>query len=162
MINPPTDSLYKFVAISGLVILIWGVSFPWKKSFDLRVDIAEIQSKIEKAQSKAEPLDSQMEALVDERERLSKSMKTKEAEARIVAIDNEKLELYAKLLEIKAPISEKIEVVPVLRDGVTTYSYVGWTAILFGASLSGAGFVLWFFRIQRHIDKKIANDSNEA
>ena len=56
MISPPTDSLYKFIAISGVVLFLWGAAFPWNKAYELKLQSIDLAGKIEIASHQAQKL----------------------------------------------------------------------------------------------------------
>ena len=47
MLNLPTDNLYKFLAISGLVIAMFSVYYPFQKSHELQFLIVEQKAELE-------------------------------------------------------------------------------------------------------------------
>ena len=63
MFTPPTDSLYKFIAIFGLIILGWGVVFPWQQSYDYKHKTVELKSIIDKSRNNAELLKEKYQLL---------------------------------------------------------------------------------------------------
>ena len=54
MINPPTDNLYKFSAISGLILLIFGTYYPSQILMQAQKNQIELDSEIEKYKLKIE------------------------------------------------------------------------------------------------------------
>lgn len=47
MIQPPTDNLYKFMAIFGLILWVAGVLYPWSKAYELELELLEVEAQVE-------------------------------------------------------------------------------------------------------------------
>jgi len=47
MIQPPTDNLYKFMAIIGLLMWVGGAIYPWTKLYEAEKEMVVLQAQIE-------------------------------------------------------------------------------------------------------------------
>ena len=50
MLQPPTDNLYKFMAIIGLMLWIGGVLYPWTKAYEVEREIIMLEAEVKYAQ----------------------------------------------------------------------------------------------------------------
>ena len=50
MLQPPTDNLYKFMAIIGLIIWVAGVWYPWTKAYEVEKEHITLEAEIKHAQ----------------------------------------------------------------------------------------------------------------
>lgn len=162
MITPPTDSLYKFMAIFGLVILGWGIVFPWQKSYDYKLKIVELKSTIDRSKNKVEHINQSYNLLVMERKRIEQDVSSSESSLKKAAIDNKKQQLYIELLESQQPVDEKIEIMGVLTEALFIYKLMGFVSIIIGLLLTMAGFWFWYAKIQKHIDMKLLRDKHDS
>jgi hypothetical protein len=46
LLQPPTDNLYKFMAILGLMLWIGGVLYPWTKAYELEKEIIFLEAQV--------------------------------------------------------------------------------------------------------------------
>lgn len=160
MFAPPTDSLYKFIAIFGLIILGWGIAAPYQKSYEYKLKMAELNSAIDGSKNKAEQLQESYKSLLTERKNLEHEPNNPETILKEAAIDNKKQQLYIELLEAQQPVDEKTEVMKVLNEAMTTYKLLGIVSVFGGLLLTLSGFWLWYVRIQKHIDMTLLQDNN--
>lgn len=50
MIHPPTDNLYKFMAIVGLLLWVGGALYPWSKAYEIEKEVISLEAQIAQAQ----------------------------------------------------------------------------------------------------------------
>ena len=50
MLQPPTDNLYKFMAIFGLILWIGGALYPWTKAYEVEKELITLEAEIKHAQ----------------------------------------------------------------------------------------------------------------
>lgn len=48
-LQPPTDNLYKFMAILGLLLWVGGAVYPWTKAYELQIQVIELTADIKRA-----------------------------------------------------------------------------------------------------------------
>jgi len=156
MISPPTDSLYKFIAIFGLVIFVWGITFPLQKSEEFELQRAEILTAVEESNNIGKRIQAKIVSLAEKR----KSIAGDDPER--TDIDKQIKELRNQLIDspLSINIDEKIEVLTVLKKSLVQFKILGWMSICFGLVLIIIGFLLWYYKLQKHIDIKLQNDSS--
>lgn len=45
-LQPPTDNLYKFMAILGLLLFVGGTIYPWTKAYELEIRVIELTAEV--------------------------------------------------------------------------------------------------------------------
>jgi hypothetical protein len=152
---PPTDSLYKFIAITGLALILWGTTFSWQKSFDFKIKLAELKSEIAYRSAKAESYERQYDIL---KEKIKNFSQLNNGEEDVDELRIQKRELYIKYIEYQQPIDKEVEVLSVINGAQMTFQVIGWVSVALGIFLSIIGFYLWYSKIQCHIDKKCLDE----
>lgn len=61
MIQPPTDNLYKFMAIVGLLLWVGGALYPWSKAYEIEKEVISLEAQI--AQAKENPAKADLVSL---------------------------------------------------------------------------------------------------
>lgn len=154
MITPPTDSLYKFVAIAGVIMILWGSAFPWNKAYELKLQAVELDGRIQSVSQKAEQLKLQYDKLTSERKALDP--KSEDYEIKKEAIKSKKMDLYIQMLESQNPTDIDIQKLKVMHEAQVVYNRVGWTSLLCGIVFVIFGFAAWYVKIQRHLDMEVS------
>jgi hypothetical protein len=139
VLTPPTDNLYKFMAISGLVIAIAGWTLPLLRLSSAEIQVAEANRAIaaaESAEARARWLAMEMsiDSVPDDAAR-STYLDATERLSDLVAL------AHIQQVEAKSLVSE-------LR---ATW-ILGRISIALGLAVSIAGFVLWYKRVQKYLD----------
>ena len=158
MISPPTDSLYKFIAISGLVLVIWGVTFPENKRYELAVESEKIIARIanhddlEKLyETRAKALSLVIAKLVqhtdyeNENSSLHKQVIDTRRELHELAVKQQELGIKHKVDEAG---------IRVMQIAVSRLKTIGHFSVCLGALLMILGFLLWYLKLQRYIDSE--------
>lgn len=52
--QPPTDNLYKFMAIFGLILWVGGIFYPLNKAYEMEEDVIEIEAQVAQAEKNPE------------------------------------------------------------------------------------------------------------
>lgn len=50
MFQPPTDNLYKFMAIIGLILWVGGALYPWTKAYEVGKELITLEAEVQHAQ----------------------------------------------------------------------------------------------------------------
>jgi len=58
MLQPPTDNLYKFMAIIGLMLWVGGTLYPWTKAYEVEKELIALEAEIKHAQELPAQLNS--------------------------------------------------------------------------------------------------------
>jgi len=161
----PTDNLYKFMALSGLAILIFSLVFPVIRMSEIKLKMVEleIQGEILK---------------IEKNHIIFESNKTVEGQKWMVHLDREKLAKLSKkeldyylnelilqgkdldndlkrMIEVKKKFVElegRIKLVEVLNKDLRFYLIFLMTGGLLGSFLCSFGFGLWYVLVQRPND----------
>ena len=65
MLQPPTDNLYKFMAIIGLILWVGGALYPWTKAYEVEKELITLGAEIKHAQeqpAQANPIELEKKA----------------------------------------------------------------------------------------------------
>ncbi|MFH1315373.1 MAG: hypothetical protein ABIH67_03175 [Candidatus Uhrbacteria bacterium] len=144
--NLPTDNLYKFIALVGVVVLLAASYFPIIKARELRLAMIEIEGKIKS-------LEIEVQYLQD----INKKLEPNESTG-----DRNKEELLDKAYKLKMKNEElrtnskKVEVIGIDYECIRKIQTYG---MIFGFILSAFGFFLWYFKIQKYQDKQLKKNS---
>ena len=131
----PTDNLYKFCALSGLVMVILSVYTPMKNLYEIGLQEIEIDYRLKLISLKSD--DTQIraeEGLIDE------------TEARLQA--SERLQELAEIYYL----NHKAEALLTQTGYLINVFFYG---IGMGFILSTFGFYCWYFRIQKPADERV-------
>jgi hypothetical protein len=150
MWTPPTDSLYKFMAIFGLVALAWSLTFPAQKQAEYHVLELELDAELKTVAEVSENLKAQYKAIVTKQGTLDPNS----AEWRDLEV--EKRDKHIALLKASEPTAAKQGRLGALQDNANKFSLLERAGYVVGIVLSMLGFALWYLRIQRHLDAKAA------
>lgn len=137
----PTDNLYKFMSIFGLVVLIFSASFPINLIHNLELEMVKVETENKLIDHEASLLEKKI-TKAEKKETLSTS-------------EVQQLKDDANNIKIKHIISSgEIEKLRVLSSQLV----FSWGLAKIGAScgltLSILGFLLWYFLVQKPMDLK--------
>lgn len=134
--KPPTDNIYKFMAITGLLLIILGITYPYK---ELNKNIAEIYK-----------LNSQANLILLDKKELFYSKQLSEQEY------NAKLRQYNEKL-IK--LNEDQGIFNAHKNQTGLSIIIGLCGVVIGFLLALLGFILWYKKLQKYLDVIIKTKS---
>ena len=137
IIQPPTDCLYKFIAISGLLIFCFSMVWPELRLNELEQQSIQVMGEFKILKIEADNLKEDI-AILGKEARIEKS--------RLFAIKLEQVQTKAELGKLATTNTKRI--IRILYMGVTI-----------GLILSFGGFILWYRKIQKWQDIAIRNES---
>lgn len=147
---PPTDNLYKFMAIGGLVLIIGSEALftlalrEWSaKLHELEPSLESLEIDVARLKRQSAEFHRQAEASPPTKKALDQLRKHHEAIQEVE--DN----LLIKAAEVKA----RARHLDALRRDVRVLRWLTPIAGVFGALLTLWGFVLWYTRVQIHLDR---------
>ena len=146
MPNLPTDNLYKFTAIVGVVVLLVSVYFPIIKSRELKLAMIEIENQTKILRIETEYL-----------EYITKNIKSAKEDRKI-----EKEDIVSKSFIIKSKLQEilsKTKQLDILEEDYYIIIKLQKICMLIGLILSISGFILWYFKIQKYLDRQLKKQS---
>ena len=157
MISPPTDNLYKFMAVSGLVVIFSSVTFWWqaRNNFDIFFEEnTDYVNSIFEGSEAYEKFATKTNEGITIINNVSGNIKSL-SEAQREQLD--KILAESEILKIEAGAIIKSN--PATRIAMNTqmekYNLAEMLSILgviSGTLISAFGFYLWHFRLQRYID----------
>jgi len=163
--SPPTDNLYKFISISGTLLLI--ISFTFVTFFELRLnqkiadntgDIAVTKNKLEyvthlikQIESDIADLGGENSTIEDMQEyigELSKDSSAHQSSLREIIDLNQK--------SMKKNITNQW-----LAEDLKRLIFLKKLGMIAGSFLMVCGFSLWYFQVQRHLDVQLRKKNSE-
>jgi hypothetical protein len=187
MFEPPTDSLYKFMAISGLLMVGFGVGYPFSQLIKLEREAEHLRGEMERLKIETRYNDKDVDALEQETESLKKDIaeytkeinsirrrRTRLADAAITEIDNRLTRARERLLRKADASRERLKQIELTTADLeansrmlsNAHSYikalrvVGLILAPFGLFWQLVGFLLWWHRIQSPLDKILKRDAD--
>ncbi len=161
----PTDNLYKFIAMSGLITLIISFLYPLYFEHEFVLKVLQNTTEATKARVELDHLTEDLNSLIRELASLDKDFKRgklKEYVIRVeqMAITEKEVKEKGRQIAIKnAEIQGKAEAIDYLKastEMIKNYS-IGFKII--GLSLAVFGFYLWYVKLQRYQDKQVKKDA---
>lgn len=136
---PPSDSLYKFTAIGGLIMLVLSVYAPWKIYTDLKSDTLNLQYE-------KKVLDRELKNILVEMNNMPNP-----SEAEMVRMQKRSGEIV--MLELKMTHSnDKLQLLKSQADVLRTLALV---ANVISFVLIVFGFINWYIKFQMYQDQII-------
>lgn len=180
LFDVPTDSLYKFLALFGLAVMVTsGVvganAYVEQAESLLKNDVAvtglqariqELLSRVESLRDKSEASSAKMQALVEGNRQRERHLSDEEELAfRVAAATRDRAfrdsedatSGLPKMVEQSRSLSQEREFL--VRRG-TRVSVVVVASVAFGivgCAIAALGFSLWYLRLQRYVDVEVRN-----
>ena len=151
--NLPTDNLYKFMALSGLILIILSAVFPLWLLHNIGLEHIEIKKELDL-------LDIEERYLREEQEEAREGLKAlppnKKIEARR-SIDEKAKDYSKKLMQTKGNF-EKMKYLVSEAKKLKIFSCIGAGV---GAIVTYCGFLLWYRRLQKYQDQIIKSEAQK-
>jgi hypothetical protein len=145
----PTDSLYKFVALTGLALALFAITYPQAKLVENQVAIAEAN-----AQSAKLTLQIQEEGEV-----LAKlEGQENPSPERLVSL----VQLHKAALIAQVDMKRTIDLIHIRNTWIRFYVFYSIAGFLIGTVLSVAGFYFWYKRVQEPVDRALSRKRSAA
>lgn len=136
----PTDNLYKFVAVAGLILAGYCAFFAYQHVLDIKLQKARAETEEDIIRLEIEQIERDVEKVNHKKEPSPDEIK--EINARIRTAQVQKLRVMGKKNEID-----------ILTTQVLVHFFVFWAGILGGLAMSGWGFTQWYYQIQKPHDE---------
>jgi len=161
--SPPTDSLYKFAALSGILLVVGALYFPRQLAWELQSKVEELELQRATAiidQRVLKRRADRVEKIVDtsiatqngefkpDAKRLWLTYSDVELKEMLRNLDLAGRDIAVGAATIESLSKESLRY-QVRADEVEIASNIG---LALGVLLSASGFSLWYLRIQRHQD----------
>lgn len=134
----PTDNLYKFVALAGLVIFFYGMTTPF-------VFLNHNLDKIESVAQEAASLSADVHVLKN-------SLEVDPVKPGDAAEARKRIEQSADAARRNAVLGEKLNMVRRLNQQDADAGIIGFIVAIIGLLVSTLGFCLWYIRVQVYQD----------
>ena len=156
--QPPTDNLYKFMAISGLICFVFFF-------FDFNKRLDELNSSVEVLEMQQVEFQARRDAISNSVEYFSKKISNlkgeelsqEDAVSTLKAIDafqDDMQSKYESLVIVNAKLNKAIDQAAKKLEDIKAlskfYDFLKFVSLLVAAF----GVVLWYFKTQKHQDKK--------
>ncbi|WP_326999518.1 hypothetical protein [Comamonas testosteroni] len=143
----PTDSLYKFMALTGLLLAVFCFFYPVQIANELKVTVIELDASVKKLKLSSAHASTVIELYNAKRE-------TTRLTAEELVKLNEMVLTQNSAVEDKNALLEKQTLLIESYKEIKKYGDVGfWLGFL----LSIFGFYFWYTRVQRHVDRELRN-----
>lgn len=168
----PTDSLYKFLAVGGIVLIVSGV-LTFGVARDLEFDAYqvlahnqfqwdEMERDVNAGKAHIEELRDKVILLRHELENpqmlpAEKSLKNQQLSSLLLEC-NQALSEFKVRFEDSFPLFNELEKSLFDFQTASWYKFCSTGMVIFGALLSALGFKLWYTRVQNPIDRKVRSD----
>ena len=166
--EPPTDNLYKFMAIAGLVMFAASIIIPYHWLDATEDQLANTQEQFEVLNTEKQSFQRKLDIVSEIISNSILSQKGKFTES------PDKLHLTYSNDELKALTTETLDIYATWQVNVDhanaadrRLSYLiqrtkligrmAWLFMILSAIITTLGFSLWYVRIQIHIDRTIQN-----
>lgn len=174
MPNVPTDNLYKFLSISGLIILFFAIVLPQYAIFQLEMRLIDAKTNQEKFEIEREMVKTSIDRVMLEQqvndtvlmlsevsgESSSKleATKIKEllAEHERLAVEINKLNQLAMSQIDQSAINEKNKL---MLSRIKSLSSLSVFMMLIGVLVTILGFSMWYYKTQRFLDSAISSSN---
>ena len=183
--TPPTDNLYKFVALSGIVLFLAGFLIPPVSFQETGMEYLkqlrgsdELQVQERFVNQRLETLKLRERQATDERDKLQKRLvelnaasnsteveklegRIKEANREVQSIADASYELSLSLELKRAQVNFEDTVSFNRTRDSRVFLVGGWIVGLIGFFIAPIGFVLWYKKLQRHQDLMCAKEAQD-
>lgn len=180
--TPPTDNLYKFVALSGIVLFLAGFLIPsvffqetgmefleqLRGSDELRVQEEFVKQRLETLEGRGNEARAQRDKLQNELKTASNPTQIEKLEDRIKEVNREIQSIADASYELR--LNLELKRAQVKSDETVSYNrrrdsrvllVGGWIVGLIGFVIAPLGFVLWYRKLQRHQDLLAEQEAEE-
>jgi hypothetical protein len=146
----PTDNFYKFMAISGVAIVIFSFAFPMTLIKDLRPKQIKIMTK-------QKVMKLELDELLKEQDILSKDIAVAETNLEnltsenVVKLRERQVDLHQNVINIKIKtinIEGQIDMIGALTEELHFAKILMICGVIIGLIFSFCGFVAWYFIVQ--------------
>lgn len=156
----PTDNLYKFLAITGLVIVLICLIYPPMITAKVSGSAAEVAALRQLLESQTRQLDHDLKRIETEilQNQTEPVLPLGQAEAlddRVTKARAANVEMQARLLDFERKAKTALAEGRALQSQMDLMVNTLWLGIL----LMACGFFLWYTKVQRHADTIIRNQA---
>ena len=145
----PTDNLYKFMALSGLVLLTLSAYYPAQRIAELQLKQVNTSTEIALAKLEADEIGKELSYLEKQKS---------PDQAVFETLKKRQLQSQQSVVRIRG----LAETQNVLLEQRFRLLVIGSIGLIAGSALSWYGFRLWYARVQRPMDAAVAKSVADA
>ena len=154
----PTDNLYKFLAISGLCLIIVGSTFPFRYAYETYKQVHQLSGEIGVMELEMKYLEEQTGSLEGKQDSLNPSTPAEhspEINKENISLKGLSKELQIKILQLK----NKNDLFLLQSKLARMFVFMGGLSTGTGFCLAFVGFYFWYHRLQKYQDKIVEYES---
>ena len=182
--NLPTDNLYKFTALSGVILIIFSLYYPREKLYETRLKIIDVGYKMKVLEAKrriiSKSIDENSRELKSFNRELNKifekieNRKIKGEDSKTIISDLKKKRSYHLKKHLKADhklaelelyglkILKLQKETEMLNDIYVSRAFISIFINIFGIIMAFIGFKLWYTRVQKCIDRTLKDTTENV
>ncbi len=156
--NLPTDNLYKFLAITGLILILISVIYPEMETHEIDRMLKETKTELNILKREEEYLNLERRLLLEDNQAQTNTRSIQKSED----INRRRLELERKLMEIekkRIQMFGQIDQITLLINRLRLIFRFSTVGLILGIILTIAGFYFWYIKVQRYQDMMIKKES---
>ena len=161
LLSLPTDSLYKFMATTGVVILLVSIIFPLYvrrrltfRLYDIEKDISILELKVDYATEETNRIKERISTIKN-------SGQSSNADIDSIEADNDQMQKNHRDIDIFLENTKcEMNKAQYLVQSIKNMAIISWAGVIVGGSLSVSGFYLWYVRLQAYVDNSIQTGIN--
>jgi len=146
--NLPTDNLYKFVALSGLVIFLLSVIYPQTEVWDIEIEILRLSGEGKEIDYLLNEIEDDSDELVD--------IKLLTADEKKALVQN-LVDLGLKSIKLETALDE----INIRNERIGSLLIKMYVGIALGSAMMCFGFLSWYHRVQKYQDEIIKKEAEQ-
>ena len=147
----PTDNLYKFTSIIGVISLLIFLLGPEYIKYNLKVEEIILSGEIEIASFEIEVNTEDIQTVVDMIDKAKKNKETLSDE--IIDLHNKTIETNRSNRKINIRQATQVELNKYKKSQFEKWSKFQIIGVLISTVITLVGFALWYIKVQRPLDK---------
>lgn len=157
--NPPTDNLYKFISISGLLIFLVSFIFPRYLNKEYVLLYGEIKGELRSMENEIESLDNSIVSDDSIRAQIPLLLLHPSLPNLFQKLLSDELYKSKNLRKEMRDLVKKWETSEALYSEIENWRKIGYYGIGCGLILMIIGFALWYLRLQKYQDMILKNEA---
>lgn len=159
----PPDNLYKFIALAGLVLTLWSLTYPVGKLAEFELALAEAETRQQKQDIEIAEIGRVLENLEKEKSRLQNLSpqdgdRARQTQSELSAVIERHVQNQIKLVDLM----NSAEIVKLQKKWGRYYNRAATLGLGLGILLLLVGCLLWFGRVQQPNDRLLAQRRSKS
>lgn len=158
----PTDNLYKFIALAGLILLLFSSIYYQVFSRDVLLKNIDLRAEMSRMEKEVEFLREDTDSLKEDKQAIKQDNSVSQEEQNNVGKNIEGLNQRTREAILKTIELERIgKGVLIYNDQIALLRWSSIIGAITGILLLIIGFYLWYTRIQIYQDKILVNEAQK-